>query len=210
MPTLGLEFSKMDIVPSTPSASIDSKAFEDLGCTVVRDGNFEVMKSPIGTPAWCQEFVMSRVRKLSRVCTLISQIPSSSAALYLLRYQAGRMTYTVRTTPSPVCGAALVSADRVIQTATESILDAKFDTSQRERAFMPIRLGGLGLQSINGIADAAFTASYTKALPRITALTAQASQTGFGDPHSIDLFDEAVRPPLTCWRMMTGRSVSSA
>ena len=90
---------------------------------------------------------MKRARKMASICERITEIPSTHASLYLLRYQASRMTYTLRTTPSAICSGAVAAADRAVQAAAECILGAALTPDQAERAQMPTRLGGLGLQS---------------------------------------------------------------
>lgn len=172
MPSLGLHFSKIDIIPARPgSRDIDERRFSSLGCCFKRDGNFEVMKSPIGDSEWCAAFVKRRVQKMAAICTKLAQIPSSHAGIYLLRFQASRMVYTLRTTPLACCGDSIAAADRTVQATAESILGARLCKDQAERARMPTRMGGLGLQSLMGIADAAYLSSCSNARGRVDALT---------------------------------------
>ena len=171
MPALGLRFSKIDIVPAQPdSPNVDARTFEAMGCTLKRNGNFEVMKSPVGDSAWCSAYVQKRTVKLGGVCARIAQMTSGQAALYLLRYQSSRMIYTIRTTPLALCGDAIACADRTIQATLECILAEKLSPVQAERARLPTRLGGLGLQSLSAVADAAYVASSSKAMGRVAVL----------------------------------------
>jgi hypothetical protein len=160
---------------------VDVQAFADLGCAYRADGNFEVMKSPVGDTAWCQSFASSRIRKLAGVWGKKAQLPSAQAGIYLLRYQASRMIYTVRTTPFSKCDSAIAQADKVIETTAACLLGTELSKEQAERARMPTRLGGLGLQSLTGIADAAYIASYTACRARIAALSKDSVARHSGD-----------------------------
>jgi hypothetical protein len=171
MPLLGLRFSKMDIIPASPAQhSVDPVPFLALGCKCIMDGNFELMKSPVGSTEWCEELVGKRVEKLSKACSAIVALPRKAAALYLLRFQTARMTYTVRTTPLQSCQRAVALADAVTQGALEHIIGETLPADCSARARLPTRLGGLGVTALAAVADAAFLASSYKAGLRAASL----------------------------------------
>ena len=184
MPDVGLEFSKLDVIPARPhSDTLDGQAFTQLGCTILWDGNAELVKSPVGTADWCNTAVLGRVQKLGNVCKALATLPSEEAALYLLRYQASRMIYTVRTTPSDCCSEAVKLADGVVKTAAEAILGETLLPLQAARVYAPSRMGGYGLPRLGEIADAAYLASATAARIKIDAIhDALATPHRAGDP----------------------------
>ena len=124
MPKLGLRFSKLDVIPATPgSQDAEQHEWQAIGGNLIPDGDFQTMKCPIGTNAHCDKFHQQRVDALSEACAAIAGLPSAQAALYLLRCQAGRMIYMIRTSPSEQCGQAAARADKVTKIAVENIID---------------------------------------------------------------------------------------
>ena len=62
MPTLGLRFSKLDIIPAAGTGhAIDLQPFEAMGGKVNLTQALVVMKSPIGSNEFCEEVVGTRV-----------------------------------------------------------------------------------------------------------------------------------------------------
>ena len=106
--------------------------------------------------------MMKRVAKLGRVCESLANMP--------LRYQSCRMIYTIRTTPQEKCGAAIGCADKAIETALGCILEHELAPNEAARVFKPTRLGGIGLQKLSAIADAAYLASSSAARTRIAGV----------------------------------------
>ena len=92
------------------------------------------------------------------------------AALYLLRYQIGRMDYLIRTTPASMCEAALVQFDAGIRCSYQAIVARVLTESQWEHACLPTRDGGLGLRSVRGSADAAYYSSRAATWERCEAI----------------------------------------
>ena len=64
MPQVGLRFSSLQLVAAAgPHHRINFDPFLALGCSVNGDGDIEVLKSPIGTDAFCQSYSQGLVDK---------------------------------------------------------------------------------------------------------------------------------------------------
>ena len=100
----------------------------------------------------------------------IAELPDKHAALYLLRYQIGRMDYLIRTTPASMCEAALVRFDADIRCSYQAIVARVLTEVQWEHACLPTRDGGLGLRSVRGSADAAYYSSRAATWERCEAI----------------------------------------
>ena len=70
------------------------------------------MKSLVGDTQFCEQEFGNRVDKALKIIGAIADLPDAHCALYLLRYQVGRMEYTARTTPLESCRDALCRFDR--------------------------------------------------------------------------------------------------
>ena len=103
---------QVDAIPAAGDRhSIDMRPFEAMGCTVNTTQTAVVMKSSIGPKESCEAVVGKRVLESSKALAEIAKLPKQHCALYLLRYQAGRMGYIQRTTPAHACLHALKTVD---------------------------------------------------------------------------------------------------
>ena len=85
MPSLGLKFSKLEVIPAAGVAStIDVDSFTNIGCTVKRTGNVSIMKSPIGSPEFCDREVRKRVDTSAAILEAVANLPDRHCAMYLL------------------------------------------------------------------------------------------------------------------------------
>jgi len=160
MPTLGLRFSKLDAIPASGERhTIDMRPFVSIGCTVNTTQSVVVMKSPIGSKEFCEEVVGKRVLKSSEALSAIANLPKEHCALYLLKYQAGRMGYTQRTTPASSCCDALQAFDESMLRAFEKITGRDLLVEQGQQILAPMRHAGFGLRSAVDTADEAYVAS---------------------------------------------------
>ena len=56
---------------------------------VVRDGNFELLGGPVGSPEFCNQHTQGRVAKVVRILSALGEVPDPQVALQLLRRCAG-------------------------------------------------------------------------------------------------------------------------
>ena len=73
MPLVGLRFSMLQVIPAKPyNKSTDSGPFEAEGCMIPRDGNFEVLKSPIGSDDICVSYCLKFMEKQKRALEFLA------------------------------------------------------------------------------------------------------------------------------------------
>ena len=160
MHRFGVSFSRLEAIPAAGSRStIDMQQFLDIGCAANMRANVAIMKSPVGSLEFCEEDVESRVGKSIRILEAIAKLPDQHSALYLLRFQLGRMDYLVRTTPSSHCSRALEKFDLAVKQTYESITGLHVTKEQWTEGCLPVKYGGLGARSVLSYADAAYYSS---------------------------------------------------
>ena len=109
---------------------------------------------------------------LSCIHTLVA-LPKHNA-FYLARYQASRMNFLARTTPKEKCGRALATYDTATRRLVESLIGRDLTDEEWDASAMPYRDGGLGLQCVARVADAAYVASRAKTQERLNAVYSRA------------------------------------
>ena len=133
-----LKFCRLEAIPSAGSTTqAPVQQFVDIGCTLNLEGNVSIMKSPVGSKEYCEAEALSRVEKCCIIMGAIAELPDKHAALYLLRYQIGRMDYLIRTTPASMCEAAIVQFDDGIRCSYQAIVARVLTESQWEHAWPP-------------------------------------------------------------------------
>ena len=159
MPRLGLRFSTLKVAPACVGGSaVDFTAFTSRGCEVLADGNYETLKSPIGSSSWCKHFCKEVASKQSSV---LAELEDAQVAHYLMRWSvnAGRLNYLARTTPSDLCGDALVQFDRECMSTFVKATGLALSQQQQTQLTLSPKEGGLGLKSAALTADAAYIGS---------------------------------------------------
>ena len=160
MPSLGLKFSRLEAIPAAgESTNIDLQAFVDLGCTLNLSQTAVIMKVPIGPKEFCERVVSKRVSESLKAIKAIAELPKKHCALYLLKFQVGRMCYTQRTTPSSSCCEALREFDEGVQRAYEDTLGRDASRNEWDQLSAPMRHAGLGLRRTLDTADEAYFSS---------------------------------------------------
>jgi hypothetical protein len=162
MPTLGLRFSTLQLIPAAGQAhSIDLDPFKTLGCSVQEDGNFEVLKSPLGTDGYCKEFCAKLVEKQREIFEFLATLGDPQVTHYLLKnsVNASRMNYLARTTPPAICADAAQAFDGAVIQAASAALGQQWNESQIEQASFSTKDGGLGLRSVASSLGSAYIGS---------------------------------------------------
>ena len=173
LPQLGLRLSSAVLAPAVASAPIiDYSGFAALGCTTQADGNYEVLRSCIGTDAFRLAYCRERAGQQVDVARRVWQLSDVQVGYYLLRFScgAGRMTYMARTTPARLCGQGLRAYDDGMRDSFSALTGLQPDTLAWEQATLPAQVGGLGLRPTASIADAAYIGSRAATLERGAAL----------------------------------------
>ena len=88
---------------------------------VVRDGNFELLGGPVGTPHHCNQHTLGRVTKALRVLNALGEAPDPQVALQLLRRWASfsKIVFSLRVAPASYHSCALETFDAAVRTCFE-------------------------------------------------------------------------------------------
>ena len=131
---------------------------------VVRDGNFELLGGPIGSPEFCNEHTQARVTKALRVLEALGEVPDPQVALQLLRRCAGfsKMVYSTRVVPASFHADALQTFDAKVRACFEAFTCLHPNDEQWAQATLSPGSGGLGLRSLSQHSSAAFLASRSR------------------------------------------------
>ena len=116
MPGLGLRFGKFDLAPASPGGhAINVHEIRRRGWGFVDDGNFEVLRAPVGIVQWSCQYTLRRVGDTLDLYHALARLPGTHAAFSLARYQLGRLSYMTRTTPRALCAPAMRAADACLR-----------------------------------------------------------------------------------------------
>ena len=155
MPSLGLRFSRLEAIPAAgDQCDVDLEAFRLSGCSINLTRNAVIMKSPIGDIDFCEGEVGKRVARALHVAREIAKLPRKHCALYLLRYQEGRMGYVKRTTPWSGCKDSLNKFDAGMKEAFETLVGRHFSAIEWQQVVLPRRHGGMGIRKAADTAGA--------------------------------------------------------
>ena len=130
-----------------------------------------VLGSPVGHPAFVQAWAEERLRTEQQLLDQLPKLPDLQCAWLLLRLCASpRANHAIRTMP-PSQSAVYASAhDAAVWATLQALLGGPSEQDNglaREVAALPAALGGLGLQSAELTAPAAYWAAWADALPAI-------------------------------------------
>ena len=128
---------------------------------VVRDGNFELLGGPVGTPQHCNSHTQARATKALRVLEALGEVPDPQVALQLLRRCAGfsKMVYSIRAVPASFHTDALKDYDAKVRACFEQFTCLHPDEGSWLQATLSTEHGGLGLRSLSQHCHAAYLAS---------------------------------------------------
>ena len=163
MPMVGLRFSMMQVVAAAagPQHPGRFRAFQDEGCTPALDGNFEVMKSPIGDDTFCRAFCSRVAEKQAKVLEFLSELGDPQITHFLARWciNGSRLNYLARTTPPECTQTAACDFHAAVVDMIEATCNVVLSDMQRTRVGFSTKEGGLGLRTIADKTDAAYIAS---------------------------------------------------
>ena len=109
---LGLAFGKAVIIPARAQGHlVTCEAAQAAGCTFDPSGNFEVLRAPVGQDEWAGDYTLKRAGETLGLFHALAGLHNSHAAFTLARYQLGRLSYMLRTTPQAQCASAIRAAD---------------------------------------------------------------------------------------------------
>lgn len=130
------------------------------------NGGTDIMKSPIGTREFCENYILKKIKKLKLTIDNIAENLTDYPlmALQLLEYCAGfpRIGYVLNTTPSQDIKDAIKEFDTYMHSAIERIINCSISNLERFELSLPRLKGGLNLPIAAEIADSAYLGSLSK------------------------------------------------
>ena len=163
MPMVGLRFSMMQVVAAAAGPQHPGRfgAFQDEGCTPALDGNFEVLKSPIGDDTFCRAFCSRVAEKQAKVIEFLSDLGDPQVTHFLARFciNGSRFYCLARTTPAEFTQTAACDFDAAVVDMIGATCNIVLSDMQRTRVGFSTMEGGLGLRTIADKTDAAYMAS---------------------------------------------------
>ena len=159
-----LSKDKCEVILAGGAASTVDVSLFPSDFKVIRDGNFELLGAPIGSPEYCNSHTQARVTKALRVLRVLGEVPDPQVALQLLRRCAafGKMVFSIRAVPASFHAEALVAFDTHVRNCFEQFTCLHPDDEQWAQATLPTDSGGLGLRSLVKHSRAAFLASRSR------------------------------------------------
>ena len=155
--------------PSSPSSSLSPPPppsltpWSQFPPQVQRIGpdGITLLGAPLGTDAFCNHFVASRVLKIRSVLNCLPSLEDPQIELHLLRscFSFPKLCYSLRTCPSFKLQASLKEFDFLVNEALISIVGQTLSAAEFQQANLPTYKAGIGLRSAEWSADAAFVAS---------------------------------------------------
>jgi len=152
---------KCEVILAAGLASTVDVSLFPADFKVIRDGNFELLGGPIGSPDFCNQHTQARVNKAVTLLEALGELPDPQVALQLLRHCAGfcKMVFSIRAVPASFHAAALHTFDDEVRACFEHLSSLHPDDEQWTQATLSTTSGGLGLRSLAQHCHAAFLAS---------------------------------------------------
>ena len=124
---------------------------EATGVKVIRGGNFDLLGAPIGSAAFCEEYMAAKVLSMQESLEAISSLPDKQVGLTLLRHCEGfaRMVFYMRAIGCVGATEYLDRSDAAVEKCLASLLGFQSDRLPlrgRVQAALPVRRGGLGIR----------------------------------------------------------------
>ena len=136
----------------------------DIGAEVWQPEGITVLGTPIGSEFYIAEKMEERISKERLLWDAIPSVPDLQCAWQMLLQSANpRANHTMRTMPPSLSAACCLAHDEGIWSTATRLLGGipdENDEEVHELATLPMRMGGLGLRSVERCAPAAFWASW--------------------------------------------------
>ena len=139
------------------------------------EGNFTILKLPVGSGSYCKEYLLQYVTKLKKVSESLTMLPDRHVALTQLRYchSYGKMVYLMRSMYLEDQRSGLADFDAVVRSVLRGLVGGDMDERAHLQAELPLREGGVGLRNCGRHAAAGRAASATATRKLCVELDAQ-------------------------------------
>ena len=128
--------------------------------------NLENLGSPTGDETFCRDYILKKANDAEKLLLRLPQLENPQVAATLLRTCASfcKLGHLARTVPPRTASPALKEFDKKVRRCYEE--SVVVNTTQRSwtQAQLPVRLGGVGLRSVEEHSSAAFISSHTNAM----------------------------------------------
>jgi len=159
---LHLNHAKCELIASPAAAHVLSSFPAAIPAKQrATDGNFSMLGTPIGTPAYCAQYLREHaLEPAERTLSALSRVNDPQIALTLLRQCSGfcQMVYALRTTPSTYIREMCKDFDLLVLKAFESCVCPVPQRCHRQMR-RGTSSGGVGLRDTFQHADAAYIGS---------------------------------------------------
>ena len=167
-PTVGFYPTDRKSILWWPQMDLESLSIFPPEMTRVTEGGTDVMKSPIGSPQYCEDFMMKKVGRIKDTIDMIVKHLGDEPLMQiqLLQYCVGtpQIGYYLQTTPPALIENATAHFDSCMHDALQSILGTGLSTNQRIELSLPRSKGGLQLPKASDIAASAYLGSKARTL----------------------------------------------
>ena len=140
-------------------SQVNPQCFPGLQINASR--NFELLKVPIGSEAFCETLIEKRRQAAQKLNNCLSELEDPQVALILLKQCASfcKMSYNLRTVPLDLQRNALELFDQDVRSTFAAAVGVRPDDETWKRVCRPVSFGGLGLRRTQDFADIAFVCS---------------------------------------------------
>ncbi|XP_043203123.1 uncharacterized protein LOC122371098 [Amphibalanus amphitrite] len=108
---------------------------------------------------------------VQRLCTRLRELDSHTAVFFLAHHvSAPRLTYLLRSAPAFKAPHVLQATDEMVRSTLEAVCNVAINPAAWEQASLPVKFGGLGIQSVEALALPAYIASVNAARPLIRSI----------------------------------------
>ena len=165
---LGLELNpnKCELIFANVPTCDQSSVFEKFnvackGLSVTKIEDLVILGAPIGVDA-ARHCLNAKLTKFDVFSSNLRKVDYHHA-FFLLKncLHVPKLLYTLRSAPCFFQNELLQKIDTTVINSLESICNVRFDSCAQIQAFLPVKLGGLGIASVMQLAPAAFLASVT-------------------------------------------------
>lgn len=133
---------------------------------------FDLLGSPIGTPAFCNAYICKRVEKVRKAMEKLDVVDDPQIERLLLRHCLGfpRFAFAIRSAPPSHSQAAVKMFDESIQQVCDVRFGLSLTDAQRIQWHLPEGFGGLGITRAADVVEAAYLGNAISSLSLVSQL----------------------------------------
>jgi hypothetical protein len=179
LPKLGLQLNtakcEVTIINDVPQSARDAavhgirSALPEIKETPLDSA--ALLGSPLGSNSTATA-VDNTTETIQLLCNRIKDLDSHTALFFLVNYvSAPRLIYLLRSAPLVSASSKLKNIDKMVRETLVEVSNVEVNGEAWEQAKLPIRLGGLGVRSVEDLALPCYIASLHAALPLLRSIS---------------------------------------